>query len=234
MFFSISTANSIPSIVSIFYNTISSAFNDTIVLSPDSATQGTLTVDQLQLLQRNKYARIKLNNEIYELNDDEHTAGMLVYTHNGYEFEMGIHKYISITISTKGWVQINEKSSVPIIEGTYSEADGWIYFSEQPKIRQNGGTPYTIVLQSSQISNTTLTMPIHLFDMNNTAIFGATVTGKMGNNILNITPYMGRNSEATGWHLGVTAYIMNGEQAGTDIASQLIPTLTLIGLIELS
>ena len=119
----------------------------------------------------------------------------------------------------------------PIIAGEYSAADGWISFYEEPTVDQNGGTLYTIVLQSSQVPDSTMTMPIHLF-VSGGIIYGSTVTVKMGTNILNITPFM--RKIADNWHLQFSAYIMNGEQAGTDIAAQLVPTLTLIGLIKIA
>ena len=118
-----------------------------------------------------------------------------------------------------------------IIGGEYSAADGWISFYKEPTVRQNGGTPYSIVLQSSQVPDSTMTMHIHLFTSGG-IIYGSTVTVKMGTNILNITPFM--RKIADNWHLQFSAYIMNGEQAGTDIAAQLVPTLTLTGLIRLS
>ena len=76
-----------------------------------------------------------------------------------------------------------------------------------------------------------MTMPIHLF-VDGGIIFGGTVTGQMGTNILNITPFMKKVADK--WHLDFNAFIMNGEQAGTNIKAELIPTLTLIGLIRLS
>ena len=119
----------------------------------------------------------------------------------------------------------------PIIAGEYSAADGWISFYEEPTVDQNGGTLYTIVLQSSQVPDSTMTMPIHLF-VSGGIIYGSTATVKMGTNILNITPFM--RKIADNWHLQFSAYIMNGEQAGTNIAEQLVPTLTLIGLIKIA
>ena len=79
-----------------------------ITLTPDTATQGTLTQEQVDILRFNSNARLELNNEIYYLNDNQHTNGVLVYTHNGYDGQMGIHKYISVTISTRGWVMVEE------------------------------------------------------------------------------------------------------------------------------
>ena len=211
-----------------------SGSNDTLILSSDNVTQGTLTPTELERLTTNEYCLIKLNNEIYYLNDDQHWTGTLVYTHNGYTTgttdKRGFNKYIIITINTRGWVKVYD-DLFDIIGGEYSAADGWISFEKEPAVRQNGGTAYSIVLQSSQVPDATMTMPIHLF-VNGNIIYGGTVTVKMGTNILNITPFM--RKIADNWHLQLSAYIMNGEQAGTDIAAQLVPTLTLIGLIRVS
>ena len=211
-----------------------SGSNDTLILSSDNVTQGTLTPTELERLTTNEYCLIKLNNEIYYLNDDQHWTGTLVYTHNGYTTgttdKRGLNKYIIITINTRGWVKVYEDLS-DVIVGEYSAADGWISFVTEPTVRQNGGTPYSIVLQSSQVSDSTMTMPIHLF-VSGGIIYGSTVTVKMGTNILNITPFM--RKIADNWHLQFNAFIMNGEQAGTNIAAQLVPTLTLIGLIRVS
>ena len=211
-----------------------SGSNDVLILTPDTATQGILTQEQLDKLMGNIYCLIELNNEIYYLNDNQHWTGTLVYTHNGYTTgttdNRGLNKYIIITINTRGWVKVDD-DLFDIIGGEYSAADGWISFEKEPEVRQNGGTAYSIVLQSSQVPEATMTMPIHLF-VNGNIIYGGTVTVKMGTNILNITPFM--RKIANDWHLALNAYIMNGEQAGTDIAAQLIPTLTLIGLIRVS
>ena len=74
--------------------------------SPAGATSGTLTEEQMNLLKLSDNNIIKFNNEIYYKNDDEHTEGVLVYTHTGFtEADGGATlKYISITIATNGWV----------------------------------------------------------------------------------------------------------------------------------
>ena len=235
LIFEITWANQAPTTVAdVTYELKQSLFNDTLILTPDTATQGTLTPTELSRLTTNKYCLIELNNEIYYLNDDQHWTGTLVYTHNGYTTgttdQRGLNKYIIITINTRGWVKVDD-DLFDIIGGEYSAADGWISFEKEPAVRQNGGTAYSIVLQSSQVSGATMTMPIHLF-VSGGIIYGGTVTVKMGTNILNITPFM--RKIADNWHLQLSAYIMNGEQAGTDIAAQLVPTLTLIGLIRVS
>ena len=74
--------------------------------APVGATSGTLTEEQMNLLKLSDNNIIKFNNEIYYKNDDEHTEGVLVYTHTGFtEADGGATlKYISITIATNGWV----------------------------------------------------------------------------------------------------------------------------------
>ena len=74
--------------------------------APAGATSGTLTEEQMDLLKMSNNNIIKFNNEIYYKNDDEHTEGVLVYTHTGFtEVDGGATlKYISITIATNGWV----------------------------------------------------------------------------------------------------------------------------------
>jgi hypothetical protein len=76
-----------------------------IALTPATATQGTLTDEQLSTLQSNKNNWISLNNELYRLNDEQTSSGYLVYSHEGQDstklFQL---KAITITISTKAWV----------------------------------------------------------------------------------------------------------------------------------
>ena len=79
-----------------------------IILTPDTATQGTLTQEQVDTLRFNPNAYLVLNNELYYLNNNQSTPGVLVYTHNGYDGQKGINKYISVTTSTRGWVMTQD------------------------------------------------------------------------------------------------------------------------------
>lgn len=69
---------------------------------PESAVQGTLTQEQIEMLLANDKSRIIFNNEYYYLNDKFHKNGVLTYTHSGYN-EAGIDKYLNITVTTRGW-----------------------------------------------------------------------------------------------------------------------------------
>lgn len=74
--------------------------------APTTATNGQLTADQLATLQANKGAYLFFNNEIFRLQDTQHIAGYLIYSHLGYENTTQTYKIkcITITISTRGWV----------------------------------------------------------------------------------------------------------------------------------
>lgn len=74
--------------------------------APAAATSGTLTEEQMDLLKLSDNNIIKFNNEIYYKNDDEHTEGLLVYTHTGLNEADGgaTIKYITVTVSTGAWV----------------------------------------------------------------------------------------------------------------------------------
>ena len=109
LIFEITWANQAPTTVAdVTYELKQSRFNDTLILSSDSATQGTLTTTELERLTTNEYCLIKLNNELYYLNNNQSTPGVLVYTHNGYDGQKGVRKYISVTISTRGWEMVED------------------------------------------------------------------------------------------------------------------------------
>lgn len=70
-----------------------------------TGTSGTLTDDQLSILQANDFNYIVLDNEIYNLQDKNHEDGYLVYTHVGSDTSQNYFiKTITITISSKGWL----------------------------------------------------------------------------------------------------------------------------------
>lgn len=69
-----------------------------------TATNGTLTAEQLAKLQANDLNYIIFNNEFYYLGDKGYQEGYLGYTHNGYENSTGWQKTITINISTRAWV----------------------------------------------------------------------------------------------------------------------------------
>lgn len=73
---------------------------------PDSATSGTLPNDASweYLYYNHDKLRIWFKKEFYQLSDQQHTTGTLVYSHVGYENGQLIVKTITITMSTRAWV----------------------------------------------------------------------------------------------------------------------------------
>ena len=71
---------------------------------PASATNGTLTVEQLALLQSSENNYIMFQHEKYYLEDKGHVEGYITYTHTGYENSTYWIKSITITVSTRAWV----------------------------------------------------------------------------------------------------------------------------------
>lgn len=69
-----------------------------------TATNGTLTEEQLATLQENEENKIMFNHEKYYLMDVGHTEGFLTYTHIGIENGVFYIKAFTITVSTKSWV----------------------------------------------------------------------------------------------------------------------------------
>ena len=97
--------NGVPtSLDELINDTYTTSLGGIITLTPASATQGTLFQDQIDELTTDTSVKLQLNNELYYLNDNQHTPDVLVYTHNGYDGQKGVNKYISVTISTRGWV----------------------------------------------------------------------------------------------------------------------------------
>lgn len=94
---------------------VSSSTTDTAMTSvqsitvsmPSGSTSGTLTAEQWKILQKSNSNYIILQYtsgddteyELYYLNDKDHTPGIWIYTHDGFN-EIGKVKYLSLTIST--------------------------------------------------------------------------------------------------------------------------------------
>ena len=85
---------------------------------PDSATQGTLTKLQFDLLNENPWNLLCINGtEYYYLYDKEHTTGINTYTHDGYN-EKGVTKYLNLTLSTKAFTITTENNGVTVVQTT--------------------------------------------------------------------------------------------------------------------
>lgn len=72
-----------------------------INLSPDTATQGTLTEEQLATLMKDDNNYITLNKEIYRLADKQYTTEIISYVNTGVGSNI-----IYITVSTRAWTLV--------------------------------------------------------------------------------------------------------------------------------
>lgn len=95
---------------------------------PTSSTSGTFLDDQSwkYLKAYPNKLRIKFNKEFYQLADDEHTTGTLVFSRTSYEGSQLIIKTITITLATRGWVLTTIKPATHIAIANltvYSDAD---------------------------------------------------------------------------------------------------------------
>lgn len=75
------------------------------LLAPETSNKGSVTDEQLAVLKGNQNAFLKLNDEIYRLQDVENITDYLVYTHIGFNASTKafIIKSIVITVSKKTW-----------------------------------------------------------------------------------------------------------------------------------
>lgn len=71
---------------------------------PETATEGTLTADQISTANTNENSYIMFNHEKYYLMDKGHKEGYITYTHVGYENNIMMLKSFTITLSTGAWV----------------------------------------------------------------------------------------------------------------------------------
>lgn len=86
---------------------------------PTSATSGTLPNDisWTYLKAFPEKLRLYFNKKFYQLSDDQHTTGTLVFSHVGYEGSQLIIKTITITIATRAWVLTTIKPATALIQG---------------------------------------------------------------------------------------------------------------------
>nr|DAM40917.1 MAG TPA: hypothetical protein [Caudoviricetes sp.] len=74
------------------------------ITATSTAIQGTISSADLAVLQGNKSAIIRFNNELYYFMDDEYKSGYLTYSHVGIDTGVQWVKSITITISSLSWV----------------------------------------------------------------------------------------------------------------------------------
>ena len=96
---------------------------------PTSSTSGTLPNDEswTYLTTYPEELRILFNKEFYQLSDNKHTTGTLVFSHTGYENDQLIVKTITITIATRSWVLTTIKPATRIAQAMINILDNSYY-----------------------------------------------------------------------------------------------------------
>lgn len=152
------------------------------ISAPQSDDSGYITAEQLATLQASNQNYIIFANEIYRLEDKQHTAGLLIYSHIGQDSSKTIYiKEISITIATRIWAL------------TKFEPQSKLTFDSAPK--QNSNNPVT----SNGIYNACLSFPSTNYvdvSSNDQATFVAPANGFMA-----ITGNPSQNGNALGFEI---------------------------------
>lgn len=93
---------------------------------PSGASEGTITAEQLAVLQANEANYIEMVNdkELYYLNDPGHEEGFLTYSHVGIENSKATIKTLTITVSAKSFVIVT--TVVPTESGGGKLYNHWI------------------------------------------------------------------------------------------------------------
>lgn len=187
-----------------------------ITITPETATQGTLTADQLSTLQANDFNYIVLNKELYSLQDKSHEEGYLVYTHVGMDTTKNTFiKTITITLNTRGWILTS--TAIPKIPHCYqlkceystynsfAYIIGYVYSDEELQEFKDpsvGATNLSRYLYSIGYTDSNHTIPVSGVKNSNTngapsivcAVYGST----SGSKIKGILVTVGEKSKATG------------------------------------
>lgn len=122
--------------------TSTSGLRAIVITSPVAATQGTLTSEQLAIVnQKNPRDYILYKNEIYYLNDAAHKSGYAGYDHIGYENNKPWQKTITITLSTGSWVlTVSEILDKATADESYYKSLGKGATIRVPVTRTDGST----------------------------------------------------------------------------------------------
>lgn len=90
----------------------SKAGTEITISAPNTATSGTFTSEQMTTIQASSHNRIVFAGEYYYFNDDQTSAGYLVYSHVGLDSNnVTTIKHITITLSTSSWTLTTQELS---------------------------------------------------------------------------------------------------------------------------
>lgn len=99
-----------------------------VEITPSTATNGNLTDDDYTNLTEHNDVYIILNNEYYRKSDNQHTTGIISYTHTGWNGTQTQDKSINITVATKAWsLVVGTPDTTPTKDSTNTVTSGGVY-----------------------------------------------------------------------------------------------------------
>lgn len=99
-----------------------------IEITPSTATNGNLSDDDYTNLTEHDDVYIILNNEYYRKADNQHTTGIISYTHTGWNGTQTQDKSINITVVTKAWsLVVGTLDETPKKDSTNTVTSGGVY-----------------------------------------------------------------------------------------------------------
>lgn len=99
-----------------------------VEITPDTATNGNLSEDDYNNLIEHDDVYIILNNEYYRKADNQHTTGIISYTHTGWNGYQTQDKSINITVPTKAWsLIVGNSDTTPTKNSTNTVTSGGVY-----------------------------------------------------------------------------------------------------------
>ena len=162
------------------------------ITATSTATQGTISSADLAILQGNKSAIVRFNNELYYFMDDEYKSGYLTYSHVGVDSGVQWVKSITITISSLSWVLTKAQvgaGGTKIYKHTLTAIPNKLYIYSSNPTKYTYKTEIISDIVSGKVINI---MYVSLA----TTIKGLTVLG---------IPDTGENIDVTVWYLDGSA-----------------------------
>lgn len=99
-----------------------------VEITPSTATNGNLSDDDYTNLTEHDDVYIILNNEYYRKADNQHTTGIISYTHTGWNGTQTQDKSINITVATKAWsLVVGTPDTTPTKDSTNTVTSGGVY-----------------------------------------------------------------------------------------------------------
>lgn len=144
----------------------------TVVLTVASgASYGTITQDQLNILQEDINNLIEVDNDIYRIGKDAVTSGYLKYVHQDEDSNNNIYtKVLTITISTKTFVITTQTTDQEVVENSANPVSSKAVYPISVKASQNTASIHGLETKVGNLQTTlnNVEKVETIYDMNST------------------------------------------------------------------